>query len=115
MFRCSPVILMCLMIAILGGNTDDAVPVFRFHVQVDKDDDTSCWSRRRRAKTEARRSYSLVAPPKNVNHGRWSHSGFDANPVTPPFSQNRRNRDGVKTFPPLGRRQRSNLGSSILK
>jgi hypothetical protein len=57
----------------------------------------------------------LAEPPENVNHERWSQSGFDAHPVTPPVSENRRNRDEVKTFPLIGRRQLSNLGSSILK
>jgi hypothetical protein len=113
MFRCSAVILMCLMIAVLDGNTDEVVSLFRSHVHcIDNEENTGCWFRKRRV---ARRSYSLAEPPDNTNYERWNQSGFDTHPVTPPVSENRRNRDEVKTFPPLGRRQRSSLGSSIFK
>jgi hypothetical protein len=107
---------MCHMMAILDGNADGVVSVFCSHVHcVDNEENTGCWFRKRRVKTGARRSYSLVEPPDNTNYERWNQSGFDAHPITPPVSENRRNRDEIKTFPPLGRRQRSNLGASILK
>lgn len=117
MFRYFALILMCLMMAILDGNTDEVVSVFRshFHCVDDEENTTGCWFRKRRVKTGARRSYSFAEPPGNTNYEKWNQSGFDAHPVTPPVSENRRNRDEVKTFPPLRRRQPSNLGSFILK
>lgn len=104
------------MMAILDGNAGEVVSVFRSHVQcVDGEENAGCWFRKRRLKTGARRSYSFGEPPDNVKYERWNQSGFDAHPVTPPVSENRRNRVEIKTFPHLSRRRWSSLDTSTLK
>lgn len=115
MCRCV-VILKCLMITVLCGNADVSVSLARSYVYYgDGDDDTGCCSRKRKVKERTRRRYSLDETSVNVNHERWNQSGFDARPITPPLSDNRRGLDEMRTLPFVGGRRRSSHGSFCLK